>query len=52
MGAALFFLSQYDKNGDEFFNYIVTGDDTWISHYTPETKRIIPVLQQNRGKQN
>lgn len=40
MGLALTFLNQYDIDSDEFFNYIhiVTGDETWISHNTPETK--------------
>jgi hypothetical protein len=25
--------------GDEFLNHIVTGDETWISHVTPENKQ-------------
>lgn len=36
MGAALTFLSQYDKDGDEFMKRIVTGNETWKSHITPE----------------
>lgn len=39
MGAALTFLSRYHQDGDELLNRIVTGDETWISHITPETKR-------------
>ncbi|KAJ4431874.1 hypothetical protein ANN_20480 [Periplaneta americana] len=37
-GAALTFLQRYHDDGDEFLDRIVTGDDTWISHFTPETK--------------
>lgn len=36
---ALSFLERYDKEGDEFLSHIVTGDETWVSYYTPETKR-------------
>jgi hypothetical protein len=36
MGAALKFLVRYHNEGDEFLNHIVTGDETWISHVTPE----------------
>lgn len=39
MGAALTFLIRYDKDGEQFLNHIVTGDETWISHITPESKR-------------
>ena len=39
MGSALEFLMRYKENGDEFLNSIVTGDETWISYYTPERKR-------------
>lgn len=37
MGTALTFLNWYDTNGDEFLNYIITGDKTWIFHNTRET---------------
>ncbi|KAJ4447820.1 hypothetical protein ANN_09828 [Periplaneta americana] len=39
LGAALTFLQRYRDDGDEFLDRIVTGDETWISHFTPETKQ-------------
>ena len=36
--AALTFLQRYAEKGDEFLNNVVTGDETWVSHATPETK--------------
>lgn len=39
MASALSFLTQYHEDGDEIFDRIVTGDETWIHHYTPEKKR-------------
>jgi hypothetical protein len=39
MGAALNFLVQHRNEGDEFLNHIVTGDETLISHVTPENKQ-------------
>jgi histone-lysine N-methyltransferase SETMAR len=39
MGVALNFLVRYRNEGDEFLNHIVTGDETWISHVTPENKQ-------------
>lgn len=33
------FLRRYKLHGDEFLRSIVTGDETWVAHYTPETKR-------------
>ena len=38
-GAALTFLQRYHDDGDDFLDRIVTGDETWISHFTPETKQ-------------
>ncbi|GFU92975.1 uncharacterized protein TNCV_2081211 [Trichonephila clavipes] len=38
-GTALTFLQLYHDDGDEFLDRIVTGDETWISHFTPETKQ-------------
>lgn len=32
-------LERYDEQGEEFLDSIVTGDETWISYTTPETKR-------------
>jgi hypothetical protein len=39
MGTALNFLVQYHNEGDKFLNYIVTGDENWISHVTPENRQ-------------
>lgn len=37
--AALQFLQFFEDEGDGLFDRIVTGDETWIHHWTPETKR-------------
>lgn len=39
MGSALTFLTRYADKGDEFLDSIVTGDETWVYHHTPESKR-------------
>ncbi|GFS51765.1 histone-lysine N-methyltransferase SETMAR [Trichonephila clavipes] len=39
LGAALTFLQWYHDDDDEFLGRIVTGYETWISHFTPETKQ-------------
>jgi hypothetical protein len=39
MGAALTFLTRYSEEGDEFLGSIVTGDETWAFHHTPESKQ-------------
>jgi hypothetical protein len=39
MGSALKFLTRYARDGDEFLDYIVTGDETWGFHHTPESKQ-------------
>ena len=31
-------LERYAEQGEEFFDSIVTGNETWIHHTTPETK--------------
>lgn len=38
-GSALTLLTQYSDDGDEFLKKIVTGDETWVSHVTPESKQ-------------
>jgi len=38
MGSALTFLTRYAQEGDEFLDSIVTGDETWGFHHTPESK--------------
>ena len=39
MVVALTFLTRYEEEGDDLLKKIVTGDETWVSHVTPETKR-------------
>ena len=39
MVSALKFLTRYAQEGDEFLDYIVTGDETWVFHHTPESKQ-------------
>jgi len=36
---ALKFLTRYAQEGDEFLDSIVTGDETWGFHHTPESKQ-------------
>ena len=38
-GSALKFLTRYAQEGDEFPDAIVTGDETWGFHHTPESKQ-------------
>ncbi|KAJ4444395.1 hypothetical protein ANN_06187 [Periplaneta americana] len=42
MASALTFLMRYHTDGDAFLDQIVTGDETWVSHNIPETKRQSP----------
>jgi hypothetical protein len=37
MGSALKLLTRYAQEGDEFLDSIVTGDETWGFHHTPES---------------
>lgn len=37
--AALSFLQRYSTDGPQFLSRIITGDESWVQHYTPETKR-------------
>ncbi|GFV24580.1 HTH_48 domain-containing protein [Trichonephila clavipes] len=39
MACAPDFWDRYHKEGDQFLERIVTGDETWVSHITPESKR-------------
>jgi histone-lysine N-methyltransferase SETMAR len=39
VAAAQAFLARYEDQGDDFLDCIVTGDETWVSHHTPENKR-------------
>jgi histone-lysine N-methyltransferase SETMAR len=36
--AALTVLELYHRDRDKFPHHIVTGDETWVSHFTPESK--------------
>ncbi|PSN41262.1 hypothetical protein C0J52_14348 [Blattella germanica] len=33
-------LEQYGNGGDDFLARIVTGDETWLHHFSPETKKL------------
>jgi hypothetical protein len=39
MHSALKFVTCYAQEGDMFLNFIVTGDETWGFHHTPESKQ-------------
>ena len=39
MGSALKFITRYAQERDEFLDSIVTGDETWVFHHTPESKQ-------------
>ncbi|GFS22878.1 LOW QUALITY PROTEIN: histone-lysine n-methyltransferase setmar-like protein [Elysia marginata] len=32
-------LKRYEEEGEEFIQQIVTGDESWVHHYDPESKR-------------
>ncbi|UYV78131.1 hypothetical protein LAZ67_16000211, partial [Cordylochernes scorpioides] len=39
MEAARAFLEMHQRDGDQLFSRIVPGDEIWVHHLTPETKR-------------
>ncbi|UYV83572.1 hypothetical protein LAZ67_23001497 [Cordylochernes scorpioides] len=39
MEAARAFLEMHQRDGDQLFSRILTGDESWVHHSTPETKR-------------
>lgn len=39
MGAALSLLTAYEEEGDSLLRRVVTGDETWVYHYMPQSKR-------------
>jgi hypothetical protein len=39
ISSTLRFLTYNPQEGDEFLDYIVTGDETWVFHHTPELKQ-------------
>ncbi len=38
MAAGLDFLFRYHEAGEDFLNWIVTGDEKWVHHFTAEMK--------------
>lgn len=32
-------LARFQEQGDQFLTHIITCDETWVHHYTPESKR-------------
>ncbi|GBN88872.1 hypothetical protein AVEN_204777-1 [Araneus ventricosus] len=36
---SLNFLTRYNEEADAMLSWIVTGDETWVSHVTPESKQ-------------
>ena len=32
-------LNRYNNEGEEFLSRVVTGNESWVHHYSPETKR-------------
>ena len=53
MGLSLQHLQHYQDEGDDMLSRIVTGDESWVHHYGPETKRAsmqwkIPLPQRTR----
>jgi hypothetical protein len=41
MGSALKFLTRYAQEGDEFLDSIMTRDETWVFHHTPESSLVM-----------
>jgi hypothetical protein len=39
MGPSLQRLLRYADEGEDMLNRIVTGDESWVHHYQPESKR-------------
>ncbi|GFX75385.1 uncharacterized protein TNCV_1723991 [Trichonephila clavipes] len=37
---SLDFLIRYEEEENDMLNQIVTGDETWVSHITPESKEL------------
>ncbi len=38
MGASLTYLLRFNNHGEDFLEQIITGDETWVHQYCPETK--------------
>ncbi|GFX08184.1 mariner Mos1 transposase [Trichonephila clavipes] len=39
LGSALSFFERYRNEGNDFLSHIVTGDETWVAYFTPESKQ-------------
>lgn len=39
MAAAIEFLTRYQEEGEAMLDRIITGDETWVHHFTPSTKK-------------
>lgn len=39
LNAASTFLKAYEEEGESLLHRVVTGDETWVYHYRPESKR-------------
>jgi hypothetical protein len=39
MGLSLQHLLRYPDDGEDMLNRIITGDESWVHHYQPESKR-------------
>ena len=39
MGRTLQHLQHYQDEGDDMLSWIITGDESWVHHHEPETKR-------------
>ncbi len=37
--AALDFLERYESDGEEMLSTIVTRDETWVHHFTPQDQK-------------
>ncbi len=46
MSAALELLSRYHEEGEDFLSRIVTGDESWVHYWTPETKEASKVWKR------
>jgi hypothetical protein len=46
MGYGLKLLTCYAQEGKEFLDSIVTGDETWVFHHTPESKQVTRMMER------
>ncbi len=48
MAATLDFLTQYERDGEEMLSRTVTGDETWVHHFTLSTKKKSLVWKEHK----